>query len=199
MGGLVMGNVNIRHACATDIPKISNVLAASWKAAYRDIVADDYLDTLKNDHWIDFLTSNMNGGCGVFAMVMESGQEMIGAAILGKTEKERQASLMSLYLLPNKMGLGFGHSFYGEIERRLKSAGFSSCVVIVLKNNKRAIRFYKAHGFVENGRKSNAVLGERDYPCTILEKDFLSGESLPPRKGVRTDAAGFQKGEKRAK
>jgi ribosomal protein S18 acetylase RimI-like enzyme len=115
----------------------------------------------------------MDSGNGVFAMVMESNREIIGTAILNKPEQERKASLVSFYLLPNKIGLGFGHAFYGKIESELKNLGCSGCAVVVLKDNKKAIRFYKAHGFVAVGREENTLLGERDYLCIALEKDFF--------------------------
>lgn len=159
----------IRAANSEDVSRISSVLAASWKTAYRGIVHDEYLDSLKSGHWMGFLTSGLNGD-SVFAMVAESGQGIIGAAILSKTEKEREACLISFYLLPDKIGQGLGHAFYNEIEAELKSKGFSNCILDVLENNKRAIRFYKAHGFIDTNREIKVVLGERDYTCKVLEK-----------------------------
>lgn len=161
--------VHIRLANLEDISKISSVLAVSWKTAYRGIVDDDYLNSLKSDHWVDFLTSGLNKN-SIFSMVMENNQEMIGVAILSKTEKEHEACLISFYLLPDKIGQGFGHVFYCEIEAELKSRGFSNCSLDVLENNKRAIRFYKVHGFIDTKKEIKAVLGEYDYTCKVLEK-----------------------------
>jgi len=103
-------------------------------------------------------------------MVIEDDQEIIGAAVLSDTEKVNEANLRSFYLLPDKIGKGFGHIFYSAIEIELKSRGFSNCVIDVLENNSRAIRFYKAHGFIDTGRVINAVLGTQNYSCKELEK-----------------------------
>ena len=93
-----------------DVKKISLVLASSWKTAYRGIVHDDYLDALKDDHWIEFLEVAFNNGT-VFSMVIEDNQEIIGVAVMGNTKKEREVNLISFYLLPEKIGHGFGHTF----------------------------------------------------------------------------------------
>jgi hypothetical protein len=53
--------ISTRIAQIEDATKISNVLALSWKTAYRDIVNDDYLNTLKDSHWVDFLKTKLNG------------------------------------------------------------------------------------------------------------------------------------------
>jgi len=161
--------VNIRAARLEEISKISSVIAASWKTAYRGIVNDDYLNSLRSDHWVDFLDSGL-GNNSVFSMVIENNQEVIGTAILKETENKCEVCLISLYLLPNKIGQGFGHIFYTGVETELKNKGFSNCILDVLENNKRAIRFYKAHGFIDSGIEIKAVLGECNYTCTILEK-----------------------------
>ncbi len=158
----------IRTAGFDDINNISKVLAASWKTAYRGIVNDDYLDSLTDEHWIEFLNSGMNNN-SVFAMVIEE-QDIIGAAILGKTEAEHEINLISIYLLPDKIGQGFGHAFYNGIEAELQAKGFSEIVLDVLENNKRAIRFYESHGFVTTNSEALATLGNHEYVCKLYKK-----------------------------
>lgn len=161
--------MNIRIANLEDINRISCVLAASWKTAYRGIVNDDYLDSLKNDHWVEFLTSGL-GNSKVSSMIIENSQEIIGAAIMGKTEKDGEVCLISFYLLPDRIGQGFGHTFYTKLENELINQGFTNCVLDVLENNNIAINFYKAHGFVDTNTETTAVLGKQSYVCKILEK-----------------------------
>ncbi len=162
--------VSIRTAGFEDIAAISSVLAASWKTAYRGIVNDDYLDLLTDGHWIDFLNTGMNNS-SVFAMVIEE-QNIIGAAVLSKAEKEKEINLKAFYLLPDKIGQGFGHAFFNGIEAGLKAQGFSKCVLDVLENNKRAIRFYEAHGFISTDSEMVTTLGSHDYVCKIYEKNL---------------------------
>ena len=162
--------VQTRKSRIEDVNNISHVLASSWKTAYRGIVHDDYLDALKHDHWVEFLTTGLSND-SIFSMVIESNQEIIGAAILNETEKEREVNLRAFYLLPDKIGKGFGHTFYNDIETELKGRGFLNCVIDVLENNSRAIRFYETHGFIDTGKTiDNVVLGTQNYSCKVFEK-----------------------------
>ena len=158
-----------RIACAEDFAQISAVLAASWKTAYRGMVDDDYLDALDGSHWVEFLTSH---GGNVFSMVLEEDQTIIGAAILAKSLKEQEIYLLSFYLLPDKIGQGYGRVFYREIEIEARRRGYTRCVLDVLKDNQRAIRFYEANQFIDTGREEGAVLGGRTYCCKVFEKIF---------------------------
>ncbi|MGI6153021.1 MAG: GNAT family N-acetyltransferase [Christensenellaceae bacterium] len=160
---------NTRIASQADIKEISALLAASWKKAYRGIVEDAYLDSIRDDAWVAFLTDEMHKS-GAFVMVLENKRKMIGAAFLGKAQKEGKASLNAFYLLPEKIGKGLGRLFYCEIEAELKRRGFLGCVLDVLENNTRAIRFYRAHGFCETGEAIQTTLGEGTYTCRVMEK-----------------------------
>ena len=162
--------VGVRLAQIEDISRISLVLATSWKAAYRGgIVNDDYLDSLKDDHWIDFLSSGLISGL-ILSMVLQEGQDIIGAAILRKTEQEKEVHLVSLYLLPDKIGQGLGHIFYSEIEKGAIERGYTTCVLDVLESNSRAVRFYKTHGFEYTGIEGTATLGDQSYVYKVMGK-----------------------------
>ena len=167
----VKNMVNIRTSVLEDISTISGVLASSWKSAYRGIVHDEYLDSLSDNHWIDFLNTGMNNET-VFSMVLEQGKSMIGAAIL--SEERKEVHLISFYLIPEKIGHGFGHLFYNGVETELKRRGFAKCVLGVLQDNHRAIRFYETHGFFDTNRRIIAKLGECEYACKIYEKSLLA-------------------------
>ncbi len=163
--------MKVRIAKCEDAEIISNVLASSWKSAYRGIVNYNYLNSLKNNHWTDYLITGITNG-SIFVLVLEEVKKIIGAAIISKDEKTNSANLISFYLLPNKIGQGFGHAFYVGIETELKSKGFSKCILDVLENNIRAISFYKAHGFKDTSDILKTSLGGCEYTCKIFEKQF---------------------------
>ena len=166
--------MNVRLAKIEDIDRISLVLAKSWKTAYRGIVDDDYLDALKEDHWVAFLTKGLNDDA-IFSMVLCDGQEIVGVSVLTKSENEGKVHLISLYLLPDKIGHGLGHLFYSEIEKEIVNRGFNTCILDVLENNKRAIRFYEEHGFTDTDTETPAVLGEKSYICKVFVKTLREG------------------------
>ena len=159
----------IRTAYFNEAEEISTVLAKSWKAAYRGIVDDDYLDALPYNHWVDFLTSGLNNN-SITVVVLEDEQQIVGAAIISKTENVGECCLISFYLLPNKIGQGFGHNFYIGIEKELKNKGYLSCILDVIENNTRARRFYEAHGFRVLDKVIYVTLGGKSYTCKVYEK-----------------------------
>ena len=183
--------IQVRIASLEDVNEISCVLAASWKSAYRGIVHDEYLDSLNHNHWVKFLIDGIKNknivtkpekrkscSCGndqnqvqsIFAMVLEQEEKIIGSAIL--SEDESKMNLISFYLLPEKIGYGFGHLFWTAIETELKCGGFTKCILDVLQDNHRAIRFYEAHGFLKTNKIINVALGEYEYTCNVYEKSL---------------------------
>lgn len=161
--------MKIRIAEYEDIATISNVLAASWKSAYRGIVTDDYLNLLPNNHWVEFLTTGLDNG-NIFAMVLANDHHMIGTAIIGQEQHKNTASLISFYLLPDKIGQGFGHAFYECVEDEMKRKGFAKCVLDVLEKNMRAKHFYETHGFTKTNKTVKTTLGNGEYLCEVYEK-----------------------------
>jgi ribosomal protein S18 acetylase RimI-like enzyme len=159
----------VRIAQIDDIEKISLVHAASWKTAYRGIVGDDYLDSLKDDHWVSFLTTALGSG-DIFAMVLQDDKEIIGASVLGRPENAGEIHMISFYLLPDKIGRGLGHKFFSGIEKEIRNRGYTKCIVDVLENNERAIKFYKAHGFSDMRADAETTLGKRNYTYKVFEK-----------------------------
>ena len=162
----------VRTAQIKDIPQISFVHAESWKTAYRGIVDDNYLDSLKTDHWVEYLTNGLNGD-EVFSMVLLENQDIIGASILRKSENQCEIHMASLYLMPDRIGKDYGHRFYCEIENEIKSLGYAKCTLDVLADNKRAISFYIAHGYISFGAEETTVLGSRDYTYRKFYKELI--------------------------
>ncbi len=161
----------VRMAAAEDIGGISALLARSWKTAYRGMVDDEYLDSLREEHWVNFLMAELSSGA-VFSVILMEDEEIIGASILEESEAKGAVHLISFYLRPDKIGKGLGHLFYDALEREMVGRGFTGCTLDVLKNNQRAIRFYHAHGFVDTNAPITALLGKKSYACRVLKKKF---------------------------
>lgn len=161
--------IQTRIAYPEDINMVSTVLATSWKTVYRGIVNDDYLNSIQNNHWVDYHITGI-GNRTIFSMILESNKSIIGAAIIGKGKTDIEANLISFYLLPDKIGRGYGYAFYSGIEQELKYRGFSKCVLDVLEHNTRAKRFYKSHGFVDINKRITDDLGGYTYNCKVFEK-----------------------------
>ena len=167
-------NTTVRIARQEDALAISQVLAASWKSAYKGLVADDYLDSLREDHLVAFLIKGMADN-SLFAMLLEENSQLIGASILKKTDVPSIIELTAIYLLPGTIGQGYGYTFFRAIEAEMIKRGYTRCVLDVLVSNSRAIRFYEKNGFVDDGQTIAAKLGNNEYTCRIMRKQLNGG------------------------
>lgn len=166
-----MEKARIRLGTEKDIGAISETIAESWKSSYRGIIDDGFLDELSDDAWVLMLSEGMKND-SLYTMLLEERGKTIGASILKRTEAPDKIELTSFYLLPDKIGKGYGRAFYSAIESEVKKRGYKACVLDVLEDNKRAIRFYLEQGF-ENERKTlKALLGDKEYCCKIMTKQL---------------------------
>ena len=127
----------------------------SWQEAYRGIVDQEYLDALSLEkclqtayRWPD----NM--------IVAKDGASVIGFVGCGKyrnEELENTGEVFAIYILPEYYGRGVGYRLMQAALSQLKE--FRQVAVWVLKENKRAIRFYERCGFRPDGREATVTLG----------------------------------------
>ena len=139
---------------------VSRVYALSWKAAYRGIVPQDYLDQLSLERWVPFL----NGGGKTNFVAVEKGR-IVGVSKVSPAREEAQAGwgeIISLYLLPEYFGKGIGRALIGQDAAFLESQGFSKIYLWVLEENRRARDFYERNGFRPNGDSIRQRIGGKD-------------------------------------
>ena len=127
----------------------------SWQEAYSGIVDQRYLDSLtlekceKNAYrWLDNI------------IIAKDGDSVIGFAGYGKYrdgELENAGEVFSIYVLSEYYGKGVGYRLMTAALDKL--AEYKEIALWVLKDNKRAIRFYERIGYRFDGREETIVLG----------------------------------------
>lgn len=143
--------VVIDEACAQDAPAIAAVHVASWRAAYRGLIADAYLDSLsvegRERMWRDCIEEGRTS-----LLVARCGGRVCGFAAFGASRDADAApgtaELIALYLDPAQWSRGVGRRLWRAVRRSVVAQGFSAVMLWVLADNARAIRFYEAAGFV---------------------------------------------------
>lgn len=136
---------------------LSRVYEESWKFAYKGIIPQDYLDGIPEGQWAASADkpdmSNL--------VVTENG-EIIGTASFCPSRFEDRAGwgeIVSIYLLPDRMGKGYGKKLFAEAVRELEEMGFRDIFLWVLEENTRAREFYERQGFVPNGKYLDNNIG----------------------------------------
>jgi ribosomal protein S18 acetylase RimI-like enzyme len=151
--------VELRDAGPADAPAIAVVVVESWRAAYRGLLPDDVLAGLsveeRERQWSDALTARPPQ---VRVVVAARGDAVVGFAATGPPlvaddhADPTLGDLYALYLDPGIWRRGIGTRLHAAALDRLRSCGFTHAGLWVLDTNERALRFYLARGWTDNGR-----------------------------------------------
>ena len=122
----------------------------SWHEAYSNLVSQEYLDTLTLEKceeiafkWPDNI---------LVAKVKDNVIGFVGYGDRGK-ETPETGEVFALYVLSEYYGKGIAQQLMKAALEQLKN--YPQICLWVLKENKRAIRFYQKCGFVTDGEELN--------------------------------------------
>lgn len=138
---------------------VSGIYEASWKYAYRDILPREYLERIPAGQWV----SGLDLGGRTHLVMLEEGR-YIGAASCCASrfpEFEGWGEVVSLYLLPEYMGRGYGRLLLEAAVSALRDRGYEKVFLWVLEENRRARGLYERAGFRYGGTGREDVIGRR--------------------------------------
>ena len=142
--------VALRPARPDDARALARVSVDSWRAAYRGLVAQRYLDALTYEDrergWGERLREDgvepwvllVGGEVGGFITLVEAGPGDGGPGV---------GELEGIYLHPSHFGQGLGRRLMELALERLRARGHREAVLWVIDGNRRAERFYQAAGW----------------------------------------------------
>ena len=120
----------------------------SWHEAYPGLVSQEYLDnlTLEKCEKVAFRLTD-----GFF--VAKDDNQVVGFIGFGDRGEEapETGEIFALYVLSEYYGKGVGRELMNEALQQLQ--GYSTICLWVLKENKRALRFYQKCGFAPDGEE----------------------------------------------
>lgn len=128
---------------------ISRVYEKSWKYAYKSMIPQDYLDSIPKGNWAQFVDSP-----GIDSLVLIKDEEIIGTSSYCSSrfvDMKGWGEIISIYLLPEHMGKGYGGKLLKAAVAELSQKGFSRVFLWVLEENRRARQFYETMGFQWDG------------------------------------------------
>jgi ribosomal protein S18 acetylase RimI-like enzyme len=178
--------VVIRAGSAADAAQIAAVQRDSWFGAYTGIIADEIIDrvtalddgarvrqSFRTRPWQRMIVAVPDGKDGE-----DDGRSgIVGYAAFGPEtdvlgapwphplstdgEERRVAELYALYVRPAWWSTGTGRALMDRVLARSVAAGYSSVTLWVLRDNRRARRFYERAGFAPDGA-TNVLTGLGD-------------------------------------
>lgn len=140
----------IREATPADAEAIARLHAESWRAAYRGMLSDDYLD---NRAYRERLTAwqerfSPDWREKMFVLVAELVDEMAGFACTFPEEDSVYGSFLdNLHVVPHRTGQGIGRKLLSAVAKHLINSGSRVGLYLwVIEENQRARRFYEKAG-----------------------------------------------------
>ena len=156
-----------------DFEAIGNIYVASWQAAYRGIIEQDYLDSLNSARWAQSLSSLKYDSY----VVMED-ERYIGTSSIGAARDEKMpgwGEIISIYLLPEYFGRDYAAPLFEHVVEALTQAGYENIYLWALEDNLRARHFYEKHGFHANGDTALYTIGTTQ----LVEVRYVLGDFVP--------------------
>ena len=140
-----------------DISAIANILALCWKEAYGNFIPRGYMDKMRTDRWEETFRQRENRVyilweegryCGVACACMIREGDMAG-----------WGEIVSLYVLPECWGRGYGKALLRFAMQALGEMGAGPYYLWVFQKNANARRFYERQGFRATGVQQVLEIG----------------------------------------
>jgi GNAT superfamily N-acetyltransferase len=184
----------VREAGVGDAAAIAALQVRSWKAAYRAIVPDAFLDDLAEDAWLERWTEQLTGveREGIHQLVSTDGRDgpphavaVCGPAI--EPTAELTAQLYVLYADPSSWGRGHGGALLRRVHELLAADAHARALLWVAAANHRSIGFYEHHGWARDGEtQREEVAGVTFHEVRMVRS--LTDRPTQTMNGSDTDA-----------
>lgn len=146
-----MDSFRIRDARPADAEAMARVHVDTWQTAYRGIVSEEHLRSLRYESTAKWLGGQLSrqAETGLVCLVaLWEGGEIVGFVTAGPERKGISgfdAEVYGVYVWQSHQGKGVGRALVVGAARELARAGFSSAILWVLEAN-AARGFYEALG-----------------------------------------------------
>lgn len=147
-----MSALTIRSATAEDSTAIASVVSESWLDANKNLIPADSKRALTNSR---NLAAFVAGEWQSIHVALYDGE------IVGTVGINPSGVIWMLYVLPTYQRCGVGSALYDAAIGAIKSTGKRRAMLEVLAANENAVAFYRARGWVPEGRRTEHVPGFR--------------------------------------
>lgn len=158
--------MEIRAAHHDDAQAIEDLRVAGWKAGYRGVIDDAYLDGLQGD--VEWRRRGIEMPAPFINLVATDGDQILGWISGGPAAAEEPGvnpgstfDIRACYVHPDHWRTGIGARLMKAILDDI-DVRWTSVVVWTLRDTPRSIRFYESCGFVLDGETKGGSRGQDD-------------------------------------
>jgi len=165
----------IEAARADQLSGMASFINDCWRAAYRGILDQDFLDKLTTKRRVELMSAKSRHGMTIELACDD--QEIAGLVMYGPShfpDLPTAGEISMLYVRPDLIGQGLGHRLLVLAEGILADQGYTKIALDVFSANTRAIQFYVSHGYSKVADKPDDIDG-RVYALDIMAKSQPSG------------------------
>lgn len=161
-------NFNIRKATLEDAHAMAIVHVASWQQTYRGQIHPDFINerTIEKSENM-FLSMKCEN-----TIVIETMGQIIGFCGYGYCRDADvtpdTGEIWGMYMLSSYHGRGWGKLLMNVALMELRLLGYKKASLWVLSTNQRAIDFYRAQGFMEDGMLKEVIM-----KTPVIEKRMI--------------------------
>ena len=190
--------LTIRPATLNDAQAIARIRIQGWRFAYQGLISQDYLDSLsvaedteRMRGYLSQLPQNSppsrsesvqgsSDGAKRSFMLAVRDDAVLGFCRFGaapdKTDRAERANpagtmigrLHSLYIDPDTLGQGIGHTLMDHALSTFAAWGCECATLWVLEGNSRAISFYERQGW----RRTGATKVDQSFGLRLVEHEL---------------------------
>lgn len=165
-----MSSYSVRPATARDAKAIAEIHVATWQAAYKDLMPEDYLNQMtlekRQAYWreaIEYSEPQL--------LVATDGDQLVGFVGYDRSRDAKTRStvgeIWAIYVAPAHWGQGVGLALWDGARDGLKDEGCTQVTMWVLLRNERALQFCEhAAGF----KREMPTLKTVDFGTVKLEE-----------------------------
>ncbi len=151
--------MKIREATPADAATVARLHAESWRAAYRGILTDKFLDSEAHPErlalWTERFAEQARGTQHprMFVLIAEENSKAVGFASIFVEDDPTYGSLLdNLHVWPESTRTGIGRQLLSECARRLLADGSHAGLYLwVIDKNRNAQKFYEKAGATYGG------------------------------------------------
>jgi len=146
--------LSVREAKPADASAIAEIHVAAWRAAYRGMIADEYLASLSIEERTGRWSKAISAPGPAKVAVAQVKDEILGFCSFGPTRDAAPPDIAELYSLnvhPDCWRRGAGRVLCEHAYHQAALRQHAAITLWVLKQNERARRFYERLGFVPDG------------------------------------------------
>jgi RimJ/RimL family protein N-acetyltransferase len=163
--------MNIRQATTNDAASILQYLAAFWAAGCNTVIYRSSLPNLQDEiNWL----AQRDGEYGV-VFVAEQDGKIIGLidTIIPEIDEFKHTCEFGMSVLAAYRNKGIGRRLIQHLLNWANIKHISNVELNVFSNNHAAIALYASLGFVEDGRRKNAVRLQDGTFCDLIHMTRL--------------------------